>query len=640
MGERKVPDYTDAVLKIDRALENADVLDVQVGGDDQATWIAPSGETGLSFKHALRLMMESGIGFETFETKAQLTASSLANGKYAIVTNDGVANTGVYLKKSNVWIKVDWHSLDKVDSYTINSGKAYPLLQTTRNGIKSNAPVALNTLILDVNVFGAKTGKYYRVDIIANGNSTNMHPDAWQISEHDIASFATTDSFGKYVVEKEVAQQRISGDSIQKITIYSTDRTLRFEFVVDPQALPARGIFVRALINSDDGYSWIINPITYSFDDISVKSTHTISTFKTDNVSRRWYEQATSTAMSQINAQRIYDKDYAPLPMQLVPQQYDVPNSIINSIKFTQGDKISLETFYVDANGHVVHPYALEFWDKFAGHRYWLGITPYQNRAGGVENPFIYVSDDLRSFKYLETVQPIADTPPKPLGAFMTYNSDVFFVYDHFAGELLCCWRYSNHPTDGTTVNVQNGLFARATKDGTNWSAPKVIYPISTGDLLLSPSILYDFVNQQWVMYYVSTDPSDSINKITYRTTKTLGQDWSAPTYIANPTGIAPWHLEVKYIGKRLGMLVHDNTAQQLYFGISTDGKSWAFGGGIIQGEFNGVYKSSFTTVFNNANQVAVRVFWTTFNKAAASNDPEDMQLHINQSDYINLVLE
>lgn len=91
-----------------RGIENLNTLDIQIGGDDQATWVAPSGEQGMSFNHGMRKLFENGgLPAVPFKTKALMTASTLANDSYAMVT-DGGADNGLYVKTAGSWVKSDY----------------------------------------------------------------------------------------------------------------------------------------------------------------------------------------------------------------------------------------------------------------------------------------------------------------------------------------------------------------------------------------------------------------------------------------------------------------------------------------------------------------------------------------------------
>ncbi|CAM3966236.1 SGNH/GDSL hydrolase family protein [Psychrobacter arenosus] len=110
-------DMKDGVLKIERALENADVFDIQVGGDDQATWTAPSGETGFSFNNAVRKLFENGgLPATLFDTYEEMLESDVAEGGYAVVTLDELAgNNGLWQKKSGTWVYANYNTQQLVN---------------------------------------------------------------------------------------------------------------------------------------------------------------------------------------------------------------------------------------------------------------------------------------------------------------------------------------------------------------------------------------------------------------------------------------------------------------------------------------------------------------------------------------------
>lgn len=105
-----------------RGIANLNTLDIQVGGDDQATWVAPSGEQGMSFNRAIKTMFQAGgLPAMPFATKALMTASALIDGKYAQVTDDSVAaNNGLYVKTAGVWVKSAYDTAQVMSDYIEN----------------------------------------------------------------------------------------------------------------------------------------------------------------------------------------------------------------------------------------------------------------------------------------------------------------------------------------------------------------------------------------------------------------------------------------------------------------------------------------------------------------------------------------
>lgn len=64
-----------------------------------------------------RMFENGGLPATPFKTKALMTASALADGKYAQVTDDTV-NNGLYIKAAGVWTKSDYDPLKKANDYT------------------------------------------------------------------------------------------------------------------------------------------------------------------------------------------------------------------------------------------------------------------------------------------------------------------------------------------------------------------------------------------------------------------------------------------------------------------------------------------------------------------------------------------
>src|SRR5690606_7362086 len=80
-------------------------LEEVVNGNEAKQVTTRKGETYPSVKKAINTMFENGgLPATPFKTKALMTASSLANDKYAMVTDDTV-NNGLYVKTAGAWVK-------------------------------------------------------------------------------------------------------------------------------------------------------------------------------------------------------------------------------------------------------------------------------------------------------------------------------------------------------------------------------------------------------------------------------------------------------------------------------------------------------------------------------------------------------
>lgn len=167
-------------------------------GDDNTQVITRTGETYPSAKKAIRLMTQAGIGFTPFETKLQMTASSLPNGAYAIVSNDTVLNSGLYLKKSEVWSKVTWDVderqkayADNVKTEAINTAKTDA---TTKASDAKTQAVAIATDVASSDATFKANAAQAAAALDANTKANNAKTQAVAIATDVAFADATTKS--------------------------------------------------------------------------------------------------------------------------------------------------------------------------------------------------------------------------------------------------------------------------------------------------------------------------------------------------------------------------------------------------------------------------------------------------------------
>ena len=97
-----------SIQQLKDASEDVKSLEQVVNGDENVVVTTRLGETYPSVKGSIKTMFQNGgLPAVPFATKALMTASSLENGKYAVVTNDQ-ANTGLYLKEAAGFTKVNY----------------------------------------------------------------------------------------------------------------------------------------------------------------------------------------------------------------------------------------------------------------------------------------------------------------------------------------------------------------------------------------------------------------------------------------------------------------------------------------------------------------------------------------------------
>lgn len=121
-----------------KALQDASLdaksLEEVVNGSDTKQVTTRLGESYPSVKKAIKTLFENGgLPATPFATKALMTASSLANDKYAMVT-DGGADNGLYVKTAGAWVKSSYDPVSISKSYADKvSNTAFDIKYTKPN---------------------------------------------------------------------------------------------------------------------------------------------------------------------------------------------------------------------------------------------------------------------------------------------------------------------------------------------------------------------------------------------------------------------------------------------------------------------------------------------------------------------------
>lgn len=246
---------------------DAQSLQEVVNGDENTDVDSRLGESYPSIKKAINLMTQAGIGFTAFETKAKMLTdgASLADGKYAVVTNDVPANIGVYLKKTGSWALVPWNSFVNLDSLKINVGKDYPLKNMTRNNVQTYISPTTKNWLLGAVVENAVEDTVYTIDYYQNGNTQlSGGGNGWIIKRHPKATFATADN-GVAIISYADSNTPLVRNGIQTLKLKSRRSSEVFELTIDTDALPAYGTAVNQTASNYPGYSAIIDESFYRY---------------------------------------------------------------------------------------------------------------------------------------------------------------------------------------------------------------------------------------------------------------------------------------------------------------------------------------------------------------------------------------
>ena len=99
-----------------------------------------------------------------------------------------------------------------------------------------------------------------------------------------------------------------------------------------------------------------------------------------------------------------------------------------------------------------------------------------------------------------------------------------------------------------------------------------------------------------------------------------------------------PWHQEVKIIGDKICMMVYCFGVHTIYFGISDNFTDFQWTSNLYTDTATGTYKASFIPTFNEQNQIALNIIYTTH-----ANNPvvdQKWRIYVHQTNFINANVE
>lgn len=333
----------------------------------------------------------------------------------------------------------------------------------------------------------------------------------------------------------------------------------------------------------------------------------------------------------EVDLQKLRDEvsvDEILIEKELVPQNYSIDADQALTIKCDYPSNIQgffPDSPYRDADSPT-HPCVIELARPLRGYKYLMVQTPYYENRPEEENPCVYGSNDMATWKMLEDMpQPLDETPTwdEALDGKKGYLSDCWWTYDHITKELYCCYRKAytvGEDTYNPTDLMQ--LLYRKTSNGIHWSKPQKLFGDiqNSVDPILSPAIIYDFKNHIWCMFYFKSGRGFAMRtNPDFRNPET----WSAPVDLgyeawvgANNPPQQGWHLDVRYIGDRLFAMINDSTNAKLYLAYADkdDLTQWTFTSSSVLNTpppRNSCYKGTFIAVPVNETQMKMHVVWT-----------------------------
>lgn len=540
--------------------------------------IARLGREYPSAPMASRIILEQGTIDATLKTtKAALDADTvLDDDDFALVFNDDdVELNGYYQKQSGVWEYLPYNLQRQALNQIEQAKQAAIEVAATDAQNKANAAQTSATLLLDS-----------RVSIDDTSEDLEQKADA----EGRI--------YSRYAADGELYLTNMSGISVQD------------SLASVPKYLPTSESDILNVEDSEDKIITVVDKdaglllagINGSVQDNINRIAPRITNVRRD---KKWFfTDATQSYLSNVYASGM---GHAPLCLSLLPSNYTVPNTIVNDLKLIPPTgRLSIDTPYYQ-DDWVVHPFIFETVGTIRGYRYILVINPYKFESH--ENPVIYGSNDLDNFTMLTGFDQPLDTPPE--GGFL---SDSGFTYDPTSGELICYWRITRRPVTG---GIYTSYWCKRTKDLFNWTEKEQFFEEleNSVDGLTSPAILFDPSTDLWHLWNIKQD-----GVVVHRTSPSFFGRWSESTQI-NIGVTKPWHIEVRWVGDKMVMLINKRDPDSNYFlGISSDATNWAFSvTPMLNVVLPALYKATFLPKFDTDGKFYLEVLYTTNH----NDDPE-----------------
>lgn len=164
------------------------------------------------------------------------------------------------------YVQVPVFDMTTIDSIRINAGRAFPLVQKTRDGTTKAEQTTASASILDIRVIGARAGKYYRLEWYGNGTTAFGAPRYDMLfSEYEKANYGTSSITGRVDVIQLADLPSNSIESGVITRVFSSPRVAGLHFVVtyDTSTMPSAGTALVMNTAGSNGYSWVIDESRY-----------------------------------------------------------------------------------------------------------------------------------------------------------------------------------------------------------------------------------------------------------------------------------------------------------------------------------------------------------------------------------------
>lgn len=552
---------TEFLQAIDDAILDADSLEQFINGSDSETVLTRLSAEYPTLQKALKELFENGGIAGRFKTLTDLQASSLVDGDYALVADDADDKNGIYIKEAGVWVKSKYDVVEQISDINkkISNNEGSDLFTLKDNSGKVVA----------------------RVDSKSQVHLTDLDFSVQQSFEN---TKVKAEEYKEYVDKKKSKNLLDFTDNNNKVYAYFDE-------------------------NSELNLTRLKTSVQDKLADGNMDLSTTKRILRKEHVVA---DKVLPYMMSLYSGGKII----APIPMEFTPLSWTLSTEALNA-KVSNMVQIPIDTPYDPiGDGRVIHPTITQFRDTWNGYEYLMGLTPYRDAGSKWENPVVYGSNDLITFDMLNDGNHLADKPDGFANlTSTTYNSDIFYTYDFYTGELLCGWREYGDNSDGS--GKARFIKARRTKDLKVWGDVEVLWDAVPEYGVLSPSIVFNFDTGKYDLYTMEGDSRGTNNRISRWTSDTLTNPiWKENKQIApNLPNFKPWHIEVRYVGSALMCVMHypdyesgDERNGNLWTGMSSDnGETWVFADSpLLTTGFRPPYKASVMPIYNDDGTYAL----------------------------------
>jgi len=263
------------------------------------------------------------------------------------------------------------------------------------------------------------------------------------------------------------------------------------------------------------------------------------------------------------------DGEYSLVVNEALDLNQSLTHSIsIHDIDLSPGQVVNITSPYstgTQASNSLVHPTIIRHSIGVDGSPYIMAVTPFAGADDATENPCIFVSDDLLTWRVPTGVaNPIF---PQPSAG---YNSDTH-IYEHSDGYTYLIWR--EYVAGSTTT-----IYGSRSADGIIWSTKAMLLQDDPSlQDWASPSFWHD--GTSWVIVSHNIASSNAIRRL--EKTGALLTSWVAvtPTTLTNahPNSLSWWHSDIRRLpnGRLIALALDGGTGGGPSTGAGGAGGVW-----------------------------------------------------------------